>query len=107
MSGSLNRLIALLKEHTSVSRTSYHFKPWWTPHLTVLRREYPKAARTARKDDTPHMREVAGTSKVGYFKAINVQNVNARGTIYSMWIILRNCEGSCEARVVRSREQIW
>jgi len=36
-----------------------------------------------------------------------VQNVNARGTIYSMWIILRKCEGGCEARLVRSREQIW
>ena len=36
-----------------------------------------------------------------------VQNVNARGTIYSMWIILRKCEGGCEARFVRSIEQIW
>jgi len=36
-----------------------------------------------------------------------VQNVNARGTIYSMWIILRKCEGGCEARLVRSIEQIW
>jgi len=38
---------------------------------------------------------------------LSVQNVNARGTIYSMWIILRKCEGGCEARLVRSREQIW
>ena len=38
---------------------------------------------------------------------IGVQNVNARGTIYSMWIILRKCEGGCEARLVRSIEQIW
>jgi len=29
------------------------------------------------------------------------------GTIYSMWIILRKCEGDCEACLVRSREQIW
>jgi len=36
-----------------------------------------------------------------------VQNVNARGTIYSMWIILCKCEGGCEARLVRSIEQIW
>jgi len=36
-----------------------------------------------------------------------VQNVNARGTIYSMWIILRKCEGGCEARLMRSIEQIW
>jgi len=70
MSESLDRLISLLKEHTPVSRPSHHSKPWWTPHLTVLRREYHKAARAARKHDTPHMREVAGTSKAGYFKAI-------------------------------------
>jgi len=70
MSESLNRLISLLKEHTPLSRPSYYSKPWWTPHLTVLRREYHKAARVARKHDTPHMREVAGTSKAGYFKAI-------------------------------------
>ena len=31
MSESLNRLIALLKEHTPVSRPSHHSKPWWTP----------------------------------------------------------------------------
>jgi len=70
MSESLNRLVALLKEHTPVSRPSHHSKPWWTPHLSILRREYHKAARAARKQDNPHMREVAGTSKAGYFKAI-------------------------------------
>jgi len=70
MSESLNRLVALLKEHTPVSRSSHYSKPWWIPHLSILRREYYKAARTARKHDTPHMREVAGTSKAGYFKAI-------------------------------------
>jgi len=70
MSESLNRLIALLKEHMPVSRPSHHSKPWWTPHLTILRRESHKAARTAKEHDTPHMREVAGTSKRGYFKAI-------------------------------------
>jgi len=70
LSESLDRLIALLKEHTPVSRPSHYSKPWWSPHLTILRREYHKAARSARKNDTPRMREVAGTSKAGYFKAI-------------------------------------
>jgi len=70
MSESLNRLVTLLKEHTPVSRPSHHSKPWWTPHLTILCREYHKTVRSARKSDTPHMREVAGTSKAGYFKAI-------------------------------------
>jgi len=49
---------------------SHYSKPWWSPHLTVLHREYHKAARAARKHDTSHMREVAGTSKSGYFQAI-------------------------------------
>ena len=70
---SLNRLVALLKEHTPVSRTSHHSKPWWTPHLTILCREYHKAARAAKKHDTPHMQEVAGTSRAGYFKAIKAR----------------------------------
>jgi len=62
MSESLDRLVALLKGHTPVSRPSHHSKLWWTPHLSILRREYHKAARAARKHDSPHMREVAGTS---------------------------------------------
>jgi len=70
MSESLNRLVALLKEHTPVSRPSHYSKPWWTPHLTILRPEYHKAPRTARRSDTPNTREVANTSKAGYFKAI-------------------------------------
>jgi len=70
MSDSLNRLVTLLKEHTPGSRASYHSKPWWTTHLSVLRREYHKAAIAVRKHDTPHMREVAGTSKAGDLKAI-------------------------------------
>jgi len=70
MSEWLNPLVALLKEHTLVCRPSHHCKPWWTPHLTILCREYYKAARSARKNDTPHMRELGGTSKAGYFKAI-------------------------------------
>ena len=52
MSESLDRLVAIYKEHTPVSRPSHHSKPWWTPHLSILRREYHKAARTARKHDT-------------------------------------------------------
>jgi len=70
ISQSLNRLVALLKEHTPVSRPSHHSKPWWTPHLSILRGEYHKAERAARKHDSPQRREIAGSSKAGYFKAI-------------------------------------
>ena len=67
MSQSLDRLVALLKDHTPVSRPSHYSKPWWTPHLSILRRECHKAARAASKHNTPHMREVASTSKAGVF----------------------------------------
>ena len=52
LTGSLDRLTGLLKDHTLSSRPSHHSKPWRTPHLTILRREYPKAARLARKQGT-------------------------------------------------------
>ena len=70
LAGSLDRLTALLKEHTPVSRPSHYSKPWWTPHLTTLRREFHKASRMARKHGTPALRDVAHISKAGYFKAI-------------------------------------
>jgi len=70
LAGSLDRLTALLKEHTPVSSPSHDSKPWWTPHLTTLRREFHKASRVARKHGTPALRDVAHISKPGYFKAI-------------------------------------
>jgi len=104
MSESLNRLVALLKEHTPVSRPSHHSKPWWTPHLTILRREYHKAARTAKEHDTPHMREVAGTSKRGYFKAIKAaknkhwSSFLLTATPQSLWTAKRFAYGRAQPR---------
>ena len=68
--GSLNRLTALLKEYTPVSRPSHHSKPWWSPHLTILCGEFHKASKMARKHGTPALRDVANISKAGYFKSI-------------------------------------
>jgi len=104
MSESLNRLVALLKEHTPVSRASHHSKPWWTPHLTILRREYHEAARAARKQDTRHMREVAGTSKAGYFKAIKAainkhwSSFLLTATPQSLWTAKRFAYGRAQPR---------
>ena len=70
LAGSLDRLTALLKEHTPVSRPSHYSKPLWTPRLTTLPREFHKASRMARKHRTPALQDVAHISKVGYFKAI-------------------------------------
>jgi len=70
LAGSLDRLTALLREHTPVSRPSHYSKPWCSPHLTTLRREFHKASRLARKHGTQALRAVANISKVRYFKAI-------------------------------------
>ena len=59
LAGLLDRLTALLKEHTPVSTPSHYSKPWWTPHLTTLLREFHKASRVVRKHGTPALREVA------------------------------------------------
>jgi len=104
MSGSLNRLVALLEEHTPVSRPSHHSKPWWSPHLTILRREYHKAVRSVRKQDTPRMREIAGTSKVGYFKAIKAaknkhwSSFLLTATPQSLWRAKRFAYGRAQPR---------
>jgi len=104
MSESLNRLVDLLKEHTPQSRPSHHSKPWWTPHLTILHREYHKAARAARKHCTPHMREVAGTSKAGYFKAIKAaknkhwSSFLLAATPQSLWTAKRFAYGRAQPR---------
>jgi len=70
MAGSLDRLTALLKEHTPVLRPSHYSKPWWAPHLTTLRPDFHKASRMARKHGTQAVRDLAHISKAGYFKAI-------------------------------------
>ena len=104
MSEWLNRRVALLKEHTPVSRTSHGSKPWWTPHLTVLRHEYDKAARSARKHDTPHRGVVAGTSKAGYFKAIKTaknkqwSSFLLTATLQSLWTARRFAYGRAQLR---------
>jgi len=104
MTESLSRQVALLKEHTPVSTPSHHSKPWWSPHLTILRREYHKAAMKARKQDTPHMREIAGTSKAGYSKAIKAatnkhwSSFLLAATSQSLWIAKRFAYGRAQPR---------
>ena len=77
-----------------MSRPFHHSKPWWTPHLTVRRREYHKAARAAKKHDTPHIREVAGTSKGGYFKEINA----AKNKHWSSFLLTATPQSLCTAK---------
>ena len=90
-SSSLNYLTTLLLEDTPLSRPSLRSKPWWTPLLTALRKEYHKAMRTMKKhpsDDTVHL---ARLSKLGYFKAIKRAKASywsdflARTTPQNIW----------------------
>ena len=88
-----------------MSRPSHASKPWWTPHLSILRRKYHKAASSARKSDTPHMREVASTSKAGYFKAIKAaknkhwSSFLLTATPQTLWTAKRFAYGRAQPRV--------
>ena len=45
---SLDTLTATIRLHTPTSRPSPKSKPWWTPSLTIPRKEYAKACRLAK-----------------------------------------------------------
>ena len=81
-SSSLNSLTALLMEETPLSRPSLRSKPWWTPLLTTLRKEYHKATRTMKKHLSENTIHLARLSKLGYFKAIK----RAKGTYWSNFL---------------------
>ena len=69
-SHSLDTLMATIRLHTPTSRPSPKSKPWWTPSLTALRKEYAKASRLAKKHRTETFVSLARLSGQGYFKAI-------------------------------------
>jgi len=72
LTGALDRLTALLKDHTPSSRPSHHSKSWRTPHLTILCPKYDMGALLAHKQGTMALRETANISRTGHFKAIKV-----------------------------------
>ena len=67
---SLDALTALIRLHTPISRPSPRSKPWLTPSLTALCKEYTKACRLAKKHRTEVFMSLARLSRQGYFKAI-------------------------------------
>ena len=69
-SHSLDTLTATIRLHTLTSPPSPKSKPWWTPSLTILRKEYAKACRLAKKHRTEALVGLARLSTQGYFKAI-------------------------------------
>ena len=66
----LSRLTTLLISHTPTKRPSYRSKPWWSPLLSLLRKEFNSATRKARSSHLPAHRASTNLSKKGYFKAI-------------------------------------
>ena len=90
-SHSLDTLTATIRLHTPTSRPSPKSKPWWTPALTALHREYAKACRLAKKHRTETLVSLARLSRQGYFKAIKkAKNSHwtyflARTTPHNIW----------------------
>ena len=66
----LSRLTTLLTSHTPTKCPSYRSKPWWSPLLSLLRKEFHSATRKARSSHLPADRAAANLSKKGYFKVI-------------------------------------
>ena len=69
-SSALSALTAVIENNTPRSRPSPRSKAWWTPLLTILRKEYTKATRRAKSLRTPDSYGTARQAKLGYFKAI-------------------------------------
>ena len=93
VSFSLNILTALVRSATPISKPSLHSKPWWTPLLIALCKEYSKATRIAKKSRTASYRQVARHSRNGYFKAIKRAKATywssflARTTAQNIWTV--------------------
>ena len=66
----LDALTAVICLHTPVSRPSPKSKPWLSPTLTALCKEYAKACRLAKKHRREALVSLARLSRQGYFQGI-------------------------------------
>ena len=95
----LSILTSLLTSHTPVKRRSHRSKPWWSPLLTVLRREFHSASRVARASRLSSDQDAARLSKRGYFKAIKAaksshwKSLLASATPGSSWAVKKMAVG--------------
>ena len=100
----LSTLTSLLTSHTPVKRPSHRSKPWWSPLLTVLRREFHSASRVARVSCLAPDQDVARLSKRGYFKAIKAaksshwKSLLASATPRSIWAVKKMAVGRSPPR---------
>jgi len=67
---SFTRLTSLLTSHAPSKRPCSPSKPWWSPRLLSLRREYHKFARISRFDPSSLNWSNVKSSRRTYFKAI-------------------------------------
>jgi len=67
---SSSRLTSLLTSYAPCKRPCPRSKPWWSPRLSSLRREYHKFARISRLDSSPLNWSNVKSSRRTYFKAI-------------------------------------
>ena len=70
----LTPLTTLLTSHTPTKRFSYYSKPWWSPLLSLLRKEFHSVSRKAHSTHLPADCANANLSKKGYFKAMKAAN---------------------------------
>jgi len=100
----LGTLIELLKTHTPACRPSVRAKPWWSPLLSTLRKEFHSSSRKARTSDDPQDRVIAKLSKQGYFKAIKAAKAHlwksflADATPRTIWTAKRFAVGRVAPR---------
>ena len=89
----LSRLTTLLTSHTPTKRPSYRSKPWWSPLLSLLRKDIHSATRKARFAHLHADRATANLSQKGYFKAIKAvqaadwRSLLASATPRSIWTV--------------------
>ena len=89
----LSRLTTLLTSHTPTKRPFLRSKPWWSPLLSLLRKEFHSASRKASCSHLPADRAAANLSKMGYFKAIKAaktahrRSLLASATPRSIWTV--------------------
>ena len=100
----LSTLSSLLTSHTPVKRPSHRSKPWWSPLLTVLRREFHSATRVARASRLASDQDVARLSKSGYFKPIKAaksshwKSLLSSATPPSIWTVKKMAMGRSPPR---------
>jgi len=92
---SSTRLISLLTSHAPSQRPCPHSKPWWSPRLSSLRREYHRFARISRLDPSPLNWSNVKSSRRKYFKAIasakrtHWSDFLSSATLCSLWTAKR------------------